>query len=105
MLVRDNRLAPNCLEASAAPERLRWPHALWRDAEVADSHGWQERGLLQWSNSPETESNRKDQSWESHQMQADFMEAHRTVKGKEMPGLQEILGNIIEPEQIDLNLT
>lgn len=72
---------------------------------MADSHGWQERGLLQWSNSPKTESNRKDRSWESHQVQVDFMEAHRTVKGKGRPGLQEILGNIIEPAQIDLNLT
>lgn len=56
--------------------------------KVADSHGWQERGLLKSSNSPETGSNRKDRSWESHQVQADFIEAHRTAKGKGMPGLR-----------------
>lgn len=72
---------------------------------VADNHGWQERSLLQWSNSPKTGSNRKDQCWESNQVQLDFLEVHRTVKGKGMPSLQEILWNITEPKQIQLNLT
>lgn len=50
--------------------------------KVADKASWEERGLLQRSNGPETVSGRKDQSRESNQLQADYREAHRTVKGK-----------------------
>lgn len=68
--------------------RQRFPHALWRDIESSDKASWEERGLLQRSNGPETVSGRKDQSWESNQLQTDYREAHKDVKGKGRQGLQ-----------------